>query len=91
MIENPFIMCYNMKVIYLPVAQLDSASDSDSEGRRFKSFRAGQTEQGAAQLCPVLVLLYPIGAEPLQCHRHWIIGTYRYLPSHTVLCADLGS
>ena len=27
---------------YLPVAQLDSASDSDSEGRRFKSFRAGQ-------------------------------------------------
>ena len=27
---------------YLPVAQLDSASDSDSEGRRFESFRAGQ-------------------------------------------------
>ena len=26
----------------LPVAQLDSASDSDSEGRRFKSFRVGQ-------------------------------------------------
>ena len=27
---------------YLPVAQLDSASDSDSEGRRFESFRVGQ-------------------------------------------------
>ena len=30
------------KIKYLPVAQLDSASDSDSEGRRFESFRAGQ-------------------------------------------------
>ena len=27
---------------FLPVAQLDSASDSDSEGRRFESFRVGQ-------------------------------------------------
>ena len=27
---------------YLPVAQLDSASDSDSEGRRFESCRVGQ-------------------------------------------------
>ena len=32
---------YN-SIFYLPVAQLDSASDSDSEGRRFKSFRVGQ-------------------------------------------------
>ena len=32
----------NRTISYLPVAQLDSASDSDSEGRRFKSFRAGQ-------------------------------------------------
>ena len=29
-------------VIHLPVAQLDSASDSDSEGQRFESARAGQ-------------------------------------------------
>ena len=28
--------------MYLPVAQLDSASDSDSEGQRFESARAGQ-------------------------------------------------
>ena len=28
--------------LFLPVAQLDSASDSDSEGRRFESFRVGQ-------------------------------------------------
>ena len=37
-------VCYNdvVKISYLPVAQLDSASDSDSEGRRFESFRVGQ-------------------------------------------------
>ena len=29
--------------ISLPVAQLDSASDSDSEGRRFESYRVGQS------------------------------------------------
>ncbi len=29
---------------FLPVAQLDSASDSDSEGRRFESFRVGQNK-----------------------------------------------
>ena len=34
---------------YLPVAQLDSASDSDSEGRRFESFRAGQEK--ATKFC----------------------------------------
>ena len=32
------VQCY----MHLPVAQLDSASDSDSEGRRFESFRVGQ-------------------------------------------------
>ena len=31
-----------LKLIFLPVAQLDSASDSDSEGRRFESYRVGQ-------------------------------------------------
>ena len=41
-LEMLIAVCYNTAVIYLPVAQLDSASDSDSEGRRFKSFRAGQ-------------------------------------------------
>ena len=38
-------VCYNRgvnSISYLPVAQLDSASDSDSEGRRFESFRVGQ-------------------------------------------------
>ena len=30
------------QIEYLPVAQLDSASDSDSEGQRFESARAGQ-------------------------------------------------
>ena len=31
-----------VEYIYLPVAQLDSASDSDSEGQRFESARVGQ-------------------------------------------------
>lgn len=40
-------LCYNISALrdsqrHLPVAQLDSASDSDSEGRRFESFRVGQ-------------------------------------------------
>ena len=37
-------MWYNRsrKKIYLPMAQLDSASDSDSEGQRFESAWAGQ-------------------------------------------------
>ena len=34
-----------MHVTFLPVAQLDSASDSDSEGRRFESFRVGQKRE----------------------------------------------
>ena len=41
-LEMLIAVCYNTAVIYLPVAQLDSASDSDSEGRRFESFRVGQ-------------------------------------------------
>ena len=41
---------------HLPVAQLDSASDSDSEGRRFESCRVGQTrapptQGGGALVC----------------------------------------
>ena len=37
----------------LPVAQLDSASDSDSEGQRFESVRVGQNKAGG-QSPPVL-------------------------------------
>ncbi len=40
------------KFLYLPVAQLDSASDSDSEGRRFESYRVGQKE--AIKISPLL-------------------------------------
>lgn len=44
---------------HLPVAQLDSASDSDSEGRRFESCRVGQTrapptQGGGALVCSTL-------------------------------------
>ena len=37
------------KIKYLPVAQLDSASDSDSEGHRFESVRVGQKISGDAR------------------------------------------
>ena len=33
------------RLSYLPVAQLDSASDSDSEGQRFESVRVGQNKR----------------------------------------------
>ena len=36
----------------LPVAQLDSASDSDSEGRRFKSCRVGQNKKREDNFLP---------------------------------------
>ena len=49
----------------LPVAQLDSASDSDSEGRRFKSFRVGQKIQvlrlGFFHLCRRHNIICPQG------------------------------
>ena len=34
-----------LKTKYLPVAQLDSASDSDSEGPRFESAQVGQVKR----------------------------------------------
>ena len=42
---------------HLPVAQLDSASDSDSEGRRFESFRVGQKESRVSGFLFVLFTL----------------------------------
>ena len=42
----------------LPVAQLDSASDSDSEGQRFESVRVGQRIDRGARL-PCLFFSYP--------------------------------
>ena len=47
---------------YLPVAQLDSASDSDSEGRRFESCRVGQTD--SPRLLAGAVCLPLLGREP---------------------------
>ena len=38
----------------LPVAQLDSASDSDSEGQRFKSVRVGHDQCGDGFAIPDL-------------------------------------
>ena len=39
------VYCFKQYAIYLPVAQLDNATDSDSEERGFESLRAGQTKK----------------------------------------------
>ena len=41
---------------YLPVAQLDSASDSDSEGQRFESVRVGQNQRAGVFPCPLILV-----------------------------------
>ena len=43
------------------MAQLDSASDSDSEGQRFESVRVGQNQQG--WLATPVDFAYSIGTE----------------------------
>ena len=46
-------------ITHLPVAQLDSASDSDSEGRRFESCWAGQKDtKGTLSPSCLFVLFY---------------------------------
>ena len=47
---------------YLPVAQLDRATDSDSVGRRFESCRVGQTD--SPRLLAGAVCLPLLGREP---------------------------
>ena len=57
-LENRIKIWYT--VLYtkdLPVAQLDSASDSDSEGQRFESVRVGQKSK-TASMAVLLFLLY---------------------------------
>ena len=53
---------------YLPVAQLDSASDSDSEGHEFESHRVGQSRASTRNpRTEVLFLIYVITREKRQC------------------------
>ena len=50
-VDNQRFKWYN-NLTNLPVAQLDSASDSDSEGRRFESYRVGQKKrQASTEVC----------------------------------------
>ena len=84
-------LLYNIKV-HLPVAQLDSASDSDSEGRRFKSYRAGQRNPNGT--CPVRVSFScNMDAEPLGvAPQHLKFARYRRTPvSHSIMRANAGS
>ena len=50
---------------FLPVAQLDSARDSDSRGRRFESYRVGQNKKPAPRVS-VFVLVYHRGQPSTQ-------------------------
>ena len=61
LLYNARLLWYNThyKLKFLPVAQLDSASDSDSEGQRFKSVRVGQNKSHPSWV--VFVLLAPYG------------------------------
>ena len=43
--------------LFLPVAQLDSASDSDSEGRRFESYRVGH-QRAIKKISPKKALIF---------------------------------
>ena len=49
-----------METLKLPVAQLDSARDSDSRGRRFESYRVGQNRIAGTRS---LRFFYPRGFE----------------------------
>lgn len=40
---------YIIIILYVPVAQLDRVSDSDSEGRAFESHQAYQTQQSKSE------------------------------------------
>ena len=67
------------------MAQLDSASDSDSEGHRFESDRVGQT-QSRGQVPPALCLAYPIGSFKTALHNRvaiWNVVRIRSLEFST--------
>ena len=57
----------------LPVAQLDSASDSDSEGQRFESVRVGQKTQETAQPSLVFFRLFNRSRELLHHNRPAVV------------------
>ncbi len=44
--------------VFLPVAQLDNAADSDSEERGFKSLQAGQTKKSLRKSMRLFRLYY---------------------------------
>ena len=73
-------LCYNIE--YLPVAQLDSASDSDSEGQRFKSVRVGH-KRAIKKISPQKALIFQgffafFGRNFLVRFCRWKMGIFRY-------------
>ena len=54
-------------VIYAPVAQLDRASDSDSEGRAFESRQAHHTQKHRHVFVDVFVCFYALNQYKILC------------------------
>ena len=79
LLYNARLLWYNThyKLKFLPVAQLDSASDSDSEGQRFKSVRVGQSKPPRAGgfLFAFLACCESAGASPrpIKLSLHFVI------------------
>ena len=72
------------------MAQLDSASDSDSEGRRFESFRAGQINpEVASPLRDLFYLLVIFETSPTA--RGWIGQRKAHIRERKTNGAGLGS
>ncbi len=68
-------VCYNMKSPLLPMAQLDSASDSDSEGPRFESAWVGQ--QKSSPFGGLFLLASTSDLNPHRCRSYRMM---RHIP-----------
>ena len=56
---------YGIIALYLPVAQLDSARDSDSRGRRFESCRVGQKKERKSRTFSLFLTKFALRASEI--------------------------
>ena len=61
---------------HLPVAQLDSASDSDSEGQRFESARVGQARKHPLRVFSCFFYMDKFGGGGQFCFRTLLYSSY---------------
>ena len=88
-------VCYNgvVKISYLPVAQLDSASDSDSEGRRFESFRVGQQKSTHLGAFLLLITKFDLARDTSAEGSHTVYGicAFARIPFRVFYCLSQSS